>query len=267
MNSKNEILTIAISTLGENYSDLIKKIISISNNINNKIIFFIIVQTNHIYKIKYPKNRISVLFSNSIGLSVSRNIALNNVNTKWIWFQDDDIMLNVPKLNQLITSLQKSSSDVFLTKVLSLESKNDYYKNYSFYNFSKKRIALHISSIEIIANINFIKKNKVWFCPHLGLGAKYPLGEENLFLLKIINNGGKIYLSNIPSCFHTTKNRNNIKNNNLNSYNIGRGILLKEFSFVGAFFVGLKWIFNENHFRKKINTLKFILKGYCMKNL
>ena len=267
MNTKNDLLTIAISTLGDNYVSLIKKIISFLNNVNKKIVFLIIVQTNHINKIKYPENRISVVFSNSIGLSISRNIAINNVKTKWIWFQDDDIVLNIPKLNQLVSSLQKSLSDVFLTKILSLESQNNYYKNYSYYNFSKKRLALHVSSIEIIANVNFIKKNKLFFCSRLGLGSKYPVGEENLFMLNIIKNGGKIYLSNIPSCFHTTKNRNNVKNNNLNSYNIGRGILLKEFSFVGAFFVGLKWIFNENQFSKKINTFKFILKGYCMKNL
>ena len=86
MNTKNDLLTIAISTLGDNYVSLIKKIISFLNNVNKKIVFLIIVQTNHINKIKYPENRISVIFSNSIGLSISRNIAINNVKTKWIWF-------------------------------------------------------------------------------------------------------------------------------------------------------------------------------------
>ena len=85
-----------------------------------------------------------------MGLSNSRNIAIQNTITPWIWFQDEDINLNLSELNKLIFELEKSNSDIFLTKILSLENKTIFYKDYSYYHYSKKRIALRVSSIEII---------------------------------------------------------------------------------------------------------------------
>ncbi len=258
----NKILTIAISTISNNHNILIKKLLLELPSISEKIYFLIVAQGNNGENdvLDYPKDRINIIFSNTTGLSVSRNIAINNINTPWLWFQDDDIVLNVGVLEKLIDSLMKTKSDVFLTKIISLESKKHYYKNYSYYKYSKKRIALRASSIEIIVRKKFLINNSVKFDTRLGLGSPYPCGEENLFLLKIIKNGGKVDLSDVAPCFHTTlvKNRMNLTT----GHYVARGILLQEFSFFLAFFIAIKWSINNRNSHNVFTVLRFIIQGY-----
>ena len=258
----NKILTIAISTISNNPDILLKKILLELPNISKNISFLIVLQGNisNLDFIDYPKDRINIIFSETTGLSLSRNIAINNINTPWLWFQDDDIVLNVGVLGKLIDSLMKTKSDVFLTKIISLESKKHYYKNYSYYKYSKKRIALRASSIEIIVRKKFLINNKVKFDTRLGLGSPYPCGEENLFLLKIIKNGGKVEVSNVAPCFHTTL-KNNRKNISTGHY-VARGVLLQEFSFFLAFFIAIKWSINKRNSHNIFTVFRFIIQGY-----
>ena len=67
-------MTIAISTNSKNLDVLIKKVVFELSSISNNIIFLIVVQGN--YNIDdvadYPKHRVSLLLSDTTGLSRSR---------------------------------------------------------------------------------------------------------------------------------------------------------------------------------------------------
>jgi len=265
LNNSNSLLTIAISTVSTQIKILLEKLILVLPSINKNINFLLIVQGNKKYNglPDYPNNIIKIIFSDTIGLSCSRNIAINNVNSQWIWFQDDDIEINIGEIDKLINALNLSNSDVFLTKILSLESKKEYYKNYSYYKFSHKRIALRVSSIEIIVKAEFLLKNKIKFDDRMGLGSSYPCGEENLFMLQILKCGGILELSEIAPSYHTTKQDNRYKNTK--GHLIARGILLQEFSIILAFFVAIKWSFDERFNNNILSTFKYILEGYFKK--
>ena len=77
----NKILTIAISTISNNPDILLKKILLELPNISKNISFLIVLQGNisNLDFIDYPKDRINIIFSETTGLSLSRNIAINSL--------------------------------------------------------------------------------------------------------------------------------------------------------------------------------------------
>ena len=141
-------------------------------------------------KIK-SRNDLIYLKSESIGLSNSRNILLENCSGEFCIFCDDDVEFNLSNINQLPYLFNKYNVDVIAGKMSSSNSIQNKYK-YSQFTTLKFRDLLRVSSIEIafrrVAVISFNRK----FDTSFGLGATYPLGEEQIFLCDLLNAGAKI---------------------------------------------------------------------------
>lgn len=147
-------------------------------------------------------NKTLVIYSPTVGLSISRNIALENCSSDYIWFLDDDVIINQKRLRSLI-KMDLTTYDVYIAKIFCSDD-NAPYKNYD--TSKNKKISrldlLRCSSIEIIANVNFIKKNHIKFNTQYGLGAKYPTSEENLFLLDIFDSRGRFNKLDVFLVYH-----------------------------------------------------------------
>lgn len=172
--------------------------------------FLIISQGEEYDLVEIKSDVLTIIKSTTIGLSKSRNIAIENINSGWIWFQDDDIQLNIDNIDTLHDIILEKKSDIYFVKIGSLEQKDALYKSYSHYKKHSRFNFLKISSIEIIVNAEFVKENQIKFDESLGLGTQLPCCEENKFILDCFNHSASIFYVDCVACYHTTllSNRN-----------------------------------------------------------
>ncbi|HIF9221411.1 TPA: glycosyltransferase [Photobacterium damselae] len=251
-------LTIGISTMSNKKDELLNKIKLYSRYLNDEI-FFLIVSQNESYdnSVKISEN-IILISTSTIGLSVSRNIVINNTQTEWLWFQDDDIELNFREIKKITNKLDPSL-DLFFIRIGSLENSNKLYKKYSNYTY-ESLLPLKISSIEIIAKVHFLKSKNIKFNENLGLGTKLPCCEENLFIRKMLLDNANYKCSKIVGCYHTTSNKFRLKKNQ--GHFIARGCLLRYFNPFIAFFIAIRWSIREFGGFGFIRSFLLMTNGY-----
>ncbi|MGO2275497.1 glycosyltransferase [Pseudoalteromonas nigrifaciens] len=254
-------LTIAISTIKVNRSTVIKKINALSD-ITKKTVHFLVISQLEDEDESYLTDDVQVIKSTSKGLSKSRNIAIKEVYTEWVWFQDDDFLIDEIQLLSFLDSLLNNYVDIALIRIGSLENSEKYYKNYVNYSKFTRLLSLKVSSIEIIAKVNFIKKNKIEFDEKLGLGTELPCCEENKFMLDSFDKGANVDFCTQTLCYHTTipENRNVDYVKNLQA----KGYFLKSLSNPIAFILIFKWTFTIKSKFNFLKNFKLLMKGFFL---
>ena len=129
---------------------------------------------------------VRVEFLDSLGLSHSRNAALQLSKGEFVWFLDDDVSINNEDLSWLTRQLSDVSS-IYIGQIKCSDC-DGMYKDYTRTRKGKLG-ALRTSSIEIIAPKNKILSAGIRFNTAIGLGTRLPSGEENLFLLDSLQAG------------------------------------------------------------------------------
>ncbi|MBI9069912.1 MAG: glycosyltransferase [Salinivirgaceae bacterium] len=224
------------------------------------VFFLVVSQKEDSYKEEQINSRIKLILDNSVGLSKSRNIIIKNVETKWLWIQDDDISLNFKEFEQLLSLLKGEVSDAVFIKVLSCENTAEYYKSYTFHKKHSLLNALKISSIEILVNVDFIKKNKITFNEKLGLGTNMPCCEENKFVLDIFKESESVSYFDVAPCSHTTL----IENRNIDHEKrfVARGYFLHYLPVYISSILLLRWAWNIRCDLTLSKKLSLMLKSY-----
>jgi len=252
-------LTIAIATNSENLIDLKLKLMNYLNDLDDNVIFLVSYQT-HEHIIISDDDRVRFIFNDRKGLSSNRNLCIENCKTKWIWFQDDDIELNVDIVNKLIKSREFNSHDLLLVRVGSLENRSEYYKKYNFSRVGKYFLPFKVSSIEIMVNCDFIKKYKIRFDENLGLGTSLPSGEENLFVNKILQCNAKYKTLNSVACYHTTLEDN--RQSKGKQYHMSKGYVLSQINILLAILLSFRWALRERNSLGFFKVIKLHLSGF-----
>jgi len=261
----NFTFSIIISALGIN----LNKINSwLSSTIINKIDeFIIVVQNSEGYEAekKYLKDLgCIVIVDNGTGLSRSRNIGIKNCKSDFFWILDDDVYTNSNMIDSILDSIQSNVADIYSFRISRNKNTKILYKKYSDKPKTSKLKLLKISSIELIISKKIIDKNNIKFNENFGLGAKYPMCEETLFLLDCYNNNAKII--HIPKVIVIHENLGS-GYLNINNYSlIAKGYVCSKFHLIGYFIIlywYLKMIVNFRNF----NSIKYLLKGYHLKNV
>jgi glycosyltransferase involved in cell wall biosynthesis len=199
------LLTIGISTNKSEISSLLKYIIGMSEELSSLRIAVVIGLQGGALVPPILPNWLRVVRVELRGLSNNRNAVIDACETKWIWFQDDDIRLSGEGLRGLVSSLDLANEDIAFVRVKSLEGENNtgLYKSYDFHQTHTWLNCNKISSIEIVVRAQFLRANSIRFNPKLGLGTALPCCEENLFVMEAFSkNASFIYLKCAP-CFHT----------------------------------------------------------------
>ena len=130
--------------------------------------------------------------SDEVGLSKSRNMALDNASGDYLVIADDDLEY-VDSYNDIICEAfkKKPRADIVTFQVEGIE------QEFKKYGKKAKKISyfssLHVSSVEIVIRKDSIKKYNIRFDERFGAGAKYRMGEENIFLFACLKAGMNIY--------------------------------------------------------------------------
>ncbi len=119
--------------------------------------------------------------SDTIGLSISRNIAISNSNGEISYILDDDVVIDYSSVRYIQDVFKSKKVDIAQFQV---STKNGHFKKYKH---NERRLGLldlaKISSIEIAFKTDFIRENGVLFPEDMGLGTSFPSGEEYVFLV------------------------------------------------------------------------------------
>ncbi|WP_281947362.1 glycosyltransferase family 2 protein [Vibrio parahaemolyticus] len=176
-------LTIAVSTVEENL-DRALEIFDEDFVENNNLDLLIVCQGSFSENSLEVVNGINIYYQCERGLSKSRNLAIEKSKGKYIWFLDDDVFLSKEFVFRFVAE-EKYDQDLIFGRI-KCSNADLMYKKYT-----KKRLKRHdmlrVSSIEIVVKKDFITERDIKFDLNLGLGATFPSGEENVFLLDCYN--------------------------------------------------------------------------------
>lgn len=173
------LLTIIISTYDEGILEL-KKAIKIENP---SIKYLIVFQNPKHIRIPDFLNRkdIDIIDSKTKGLSVSRNIGIENCKTPYALLSDDDVEYIEEGLDQVLEIIQKEKIDFATFKIKTYDGEPEY-NDYSSEKEEIKNIQHYISSIEILVNLQTLKLKKIKFDERFGLGTFLMRGEEEILI-------------------------------------------------------------------------------------
>lgn len=136
----------------------------------------------------WDKHEITWINSKGRGLSKSRNLALQRASAPYVVLADDDLEY-VDGYESVISQAfeEHPQADIITFQVEGIE------KVFKKYSRKGKKISflssMHISSVEIAVRLESIKKAGIQFNEMFGAGAKYCMGEENIFLFQCLKAG------------------------------------------------------------------------------
>lgn len=140
-------------------------------------------------------------FTNSRGLSLSRNEALRLCDTKYLLFADDDVTHIDEGVQQIVDEFERTGADILTFMIRTPEGIP--FKHYKDHPFKHNRSSLFkVNSIEIAVKVNAVRSAGLRFDPRFGLGAQYPTGEEIIFLQDACRVGLDIRFSPINIVVH-----------------------------------------------------------------
>lgn len=166
---------------------------SLINNMNIKSDAVVINQCdeNNQQEFYHNEKRINWINTFERGLSKSRNMAIRNSAADICMISDDDLVyVNDYKEKVLHQHELYPEADIIVFQVEGIEAK---FKNYHH----KKRelnylTSMKVASVEISFKRKSIIENNIFFDDNFGAGAKYQMGEENIFLTQCLRKGLKI---------------------------------------------------------------------------
>ena len=196
-------LEVLISTYNkglENVSKILKyQHENIKYLINHQIGNF---QDNDTLKKDLLRDDVKVFSSYTQGLSNNRNEVIRKASEEICLLADDDIELISGVEKKILKAFKDNpKADIITFKMYTSSPANSktYAKTSFKYNF---RNLAKVSSIEIAFRLSSIKKYQLYFDNRFGLGAKYPMGEEYIFLTEAYKKGLNIYYCPETIVFH-----------------------------------------------------------------
>jgi len=180
-------LEVLVSTMYQKDYDLVKKI-----NIKSDAVVINQCNENNQREFCYnSKNKIKWINTTERGLSKSRNMAIRNSDADICILADDDIVYTDDYTEKVKTQFEQyPDADIITFQVEGIEKKfKDYYKTVKTLNYLT---SMKVSSVEIAFRRSSIVKNNINFNENFGAGAKYQMGEENIFLTQCLRMGLKV---------------------------------------------------------------------------
>ena len=266
---KNEIiLSMVFSTMEHRETVVLKMLDELSKLIKNRrlldrIEVLVVSQgvEQGIFKIG---EYVSLHKVNSTGLSVRRNYGIKVANGRFVWFLDDDVCVSEDYLMNVLEFLDgKSNGANVITGRIFSPDVNLPYKDYSRRGGGVLRM-LRISSIEIIAEREYLQNNDIHFCEEIGLGTPLPSGEENLFLISAYQNGAVFSEIGKYIVDHPMVDPNRVERiqENMEGLMKSKGIIAKKLGGVLGFSVMLFWLIKFSLQLKSFRVPGWLINGY-----
>ncbi|APH03562.1 glycosyltransferase family 2 protein [Bacillus weihaiensis] len=203
------MISIIIPTLGNREKELTRLFSSLDKQSYKKFQIIVVSQDNHLkveeilqeYKFEFEHVQIQ-----KRGLSHARNVGLEYVKGNIVTFSDDDCWYLPDSLETVQRNISEKKSEILCFQMYDPD-KEMFLRNYPSEPQNKvtKRNLLTKSSIEIFINLLKVNKSDLRFDTNFGLGAKYPSGEENIFLTDLSKLGYTISYEPITIVYHEKK--------------------------------------------------------------
>ena len=255
---KNPRLTIAISTISNNFDKFICNFNFSALNHADEVL--IVVQGKTEFDIpKIYSDQYIIIFDDLMGLSRSRNLAISRATMDYIWFIDDDLVLKDNAISDIKINITENNSEVFYIRMFKGNNSIPYKKYPSKGVVNKKKI-ISISSVEIIVSTQFLKSTNTMFNEVLGLGAKYPSCEENIFLLDLYDNGATIFHLPLFVITHPFVDRSH--DYTIHKILFAKGIFCRRYGGIVGFLIMVKWVLRSFLKCKSILPAFSLIDGY-----
>lgn len=202
---------------------------------------------------------IKMLSTTERGSSNSRNLAIKNADSNICLISDDDVRY-IDNVEDVILNAfdENPSADIITFQIITPEGKpfnSGYIKNKRWHS---KRTILKCASIEIAFKLNKIINHNLLLDTDFGLGSKYRVHDEVIFLNDALNSGLKVLYIPIPIVCHPAESSGTDYNDHLI---ISKGAafirLFGTFGFILNILFALK---KHNEYSHKYSLLSFIKK-------
>lgn len=140
-----------------------------------------------------PEN-VELVRVRGVGVNISRNLAIATCRTKYLYFMDDDVLIDVPKLLEFVSTdlIKYSNNHLLLLPVLDFD-----YNPRKNYPICPSKVGLHNSMkygvSEMLFNVPKILDLGVKFDESLGAGTTLPVGDEFKLIGDLIKGGGEVF--------------------------------------------------------------------------
>lgn len=202
--------------------------------------------------------RFAVISDNGKGLSRSRNLAIHHCQTRYMLLCDNDVCL-LPGFEQhILTAIEKHPDSAAITFKVRTPSGADF-KNYQMNSFPHSKLtACKACSIEIVVDREQI--GTVRLDERFGLGATYPVGEENIFLSDLLSSGKRVIYYPDYICEHAEFSSGALLDKN--AYFLRGKVFRRMFGRKGIFIGLLFWCKKERLRLKSIPKLAAFLSSF-----
>lgn len=185
------------------YNEGIREFASQIPKAQESVAYKIVHQQNQVLN-TLDKNAIDLLSSrqdvelvqvNEKGLSKSRNRALEMSKGDLALVCDEDVQFLPDFYSTICEGFKEHSKSANLAAITFMYLRNGQpAKKYRPKTFRHHRFTLgSVSSIEVVLNMNWLRKKNLRFDERFGLGAHYGSGEEYIFLQDINLNKGRLF--------------------------------------------------------------------------
>ena len=184
----SQLITIAISTTSKKFDQIILPYRD--KEVNYLIIVQGVMNEKSIETPSQLKHRgdANFIYCSELGLSKSRNIAIDRSTGDYLQFMDDDVAINVSGIKSLVTYMKENQCHIATGTYITTSGlvPKKYRVSPFRHNFFT---AAHVSSIEICVHRKFILTKSIYFDSNFGLGSKLPSGEEFIFITDALRAG------------------------------------------------------------------------------
>lgn len=186
---KNQHLEILLSTMHKKSLSFLDDMFIHSDF--SDVHLLIINQTTKGTFLTSENERVKVINSFETGLPQSRNVALENAKEAICLIADDDVTY-VKDYKQIILSAfeKNSKADIITFKMNDIDG--DFFRDYQDITKHDEQTIHTVNSVVIAFRLESVKE-KVSFNPYFGLGAKFQVGNEYVFLRNALKAGLSIY--------------------------------------------------------------------------
>jgi glycosyltransferase involved in cell wall biosynthesis len=184
VNNKNISLEILISTKDRDNLDFLNNIFVNYNA--HSIPILIINQTQNLNFSCPHSDNINLINVNEIGLSKSRNLAIENAKADICLLADDDIVYENNFESIIINAFNLNPSADIITFKMN-DFKGNSFKDYPIIKKHNKKSLSFVNSVVIAFRRNSIISNKVFFDENFGLGSTFQTADEYVFLRNALN--------------------------------------------------------------------------------
>lgn len=207
----------------------------------------------------YPSVRI--INSTGVGLSKSRNLALNNAKGKILLIADDDVVFQKDFVSKIIAVYNKckNAGVINFAAVIGTGRKLKKYPVYFKKQLNTFNI-FNVSSIEMTINKERLDAVGVLFDENFGLSSKFEMGEEAVFLFDLKNKKEPIFFENTIIVEHkhiTTPSKKSI----VEKYYIQGAVLTRVFQSNYMFWLFVKLFFDLKQKKLGFKTLFQAIKS------